>query len=250
MRQWTHAEYTEAVEREITRMADAVAGQDMSVPVPTCPGWDIGALIAHVGGVHRWSAAMVRDLSDKRYDLAKMDHGLPEDRAAYPEWLAEGAGILRAALSAHDPDAPMWAITDVGRVGFWARRQLQETVVHRADAEIALGVAPMIDEAVAADGVDEYLSLLPHARWRKRVLELTGDGETISWQADSGAGWLITLHADGFDHEPSLQPGTVTVRAATSGDLQLLAWGRRDAGDYAVEGDEAFLAWWLERAAI
>jgi uncharacterized protein (TIGR03083 family) len=250
MKQWTHAGYTEATGREIVRLAEVISKHDMSRPVPSCPGWDVGALIAHVGGVHRWAAAMVRDLAERRYDRATMDLQVPEERADYTSWLLAGGELLREALAARDPDAPMWAWGGDQRVLFWSRRQLHETVVHRADAEIALGVSPVIDEAVAEDGVEEFLDLLPHVRWRKQIKELVGDGETISWQADNGAGWLITLTPDGFTHERSGLPGTVTVRAATCADLQLLAWGRRRADDYAVTGDEAFLAWWLERSAI
>ncbi|GAA5073983.1 uncharacterized protein (TIGR03083 family) [Thermocatellispora tengchongensis] len=250
MRQWTHAEYTDAAGREIERMADVVAKQDMSVPVPTCPGWDVGALVAHTGGVHRWAAAMVRDLAERRYDREAMDLGVPEDRAGYAAWLREGGPILVEALRAQDPAAPVWVWGGDRHVRWWSRRQLHETAVHRVDAEIALGMAPEIGEHEGADGVEEFLDNLPYARWRPRIRELTGEGETISLQSDSGAGWVITLNPDGFSYERSQQPGTVTVRAASSGDLMLLAWNRRRSGDYSVEGDASLLTWWLERACV
>ncbi|WP_158557908.1 maleylpyruvate isomerase family mycothiol-dependent enzyme [Spongiactinospora gelatinilytica] len=250
MRTWTHADHTRAVGDEINRMAKTVTGHDMSVPTPTCPGWDLGALIAHTGAIHRWAAAMVRDLSPERYHRREMDFGEPEHRADYPAWLARGAEILQEALSGQEPDAPMWAWGGDRHVRFWSRRQLHETVVHHADAQIAIGIAPAIDEDIAADGVEELFDLLPYARGGAPARELTGDGETLSWQADSGAGWVVTLEPGGFSYRRSPEPGDVTVRAATSSDLQLLVWGRRRADDYSIDGDSGLLSWWLSHSAV
>ncbi|MFC7643610.1 hypothetical protein ACFQX6_24625 [Streptosporangium lutulentum] len=135
-------------------------------------------------------------------------------------------------------------------MGFWSRRQLHEAVVHRVDAELALGLPVSIDEDVAADGVEEFLEVLPYVRWNPGVAELRGAGETISLQADTGAGWVVTLDPDRFHHQRSLQPGTVTVRTTTSADLLLVLWGRRSADDYAVEGDAGLLGWWREHTGI
>ncbi|GAA3118671.1 maleylpyruvate isomerase family mycothiol-dependent enzyme [Streptosporangium carneum] len=249
MRDWTHEEHTEATRREITRMAESLAGGDMSTEVRTCPGWDLAELTAHTGGVHRWAAAMVRDLAERRYDRETMETGLPARAQDRPGWLAEGATLLPEALLAADPDAPMWSWGGDRHVRFWSRRQLHETVVHRIDAELALGVPVSVDEDVAEDGVEEFLDILPHARWSP-VAELRGAGETISLQADTGAGWVVTLDPDRFHHARSLQPGTVTVRTSTAADLLQVVWGRRSADDYAVEGDAGLLAWWRERAVI
>ncbi|MDP9861689.1 MULTISPECIES: maleylpyruvate isomerase family mycothiol-dependent enzyme [Streptosporangium] len=250
MRDWTHAEHAEATGREITRMAEVLRDRDMSTPVPTCPGWDLAALTAHTGGVHRWAAAMVRDLAERRYDRDRMELGLPADPGGYAAWLGEGAGSLPEALLSREPQAPMWAWGGDRHVRFWSRRQLHETVVHRVDAELALGLPVSVDEDVAADGVEEFFDILPYARWSPGVAELRGAGETISLQADTGAGWVVTVDPDRFHHARSLRPGTVTVRAATAADLLQVVWGRRSPQDYGVEGDAGLLGWWLERAVI
>jgi len=31
----------------------AVAGADLTTPVPSCPGWNVGQLLRHLGGAHR-----------------------------------------------------------------------------------------------------------------------------------------------------------------------------------------------------
>ncbi|MEU4834011.1 maleylpyruvate isomerase family mycothiol-dependent enzyme [Streptosporangium sp. NPDC023615] len=250
MREWTHEEHAEAVGAEITRMAGIVRGRDMSAPVRTCPGWDLAQLVAHVGGAHRWSAAMVRDLVDRPYRADEIEMGLPADVNGYPDWLGEGGALLSGTLLARDAEAPVWCWAEDRRVRFWSRRMLHETVVHRMDAELALGVPVAVDEDVAADGVEEFLDLLPYVPWQRGTAELRGGGETISLQADTGAGWVITLDPDRFHHRRSVLPGDVTVRAATSADLLQVVWGRRGADDYAVEGDAALLAWWRERTRI
>jgi hypothetical protein len=41
------------------------------------------------------------------------------------------------------------------RLGFYARRFVYETPMHRADAALALGVEYALDPDIAADAVDE-----------------------------------------------------------------------------------------------
>ncbi|ETK36288.1 maleylpyruvate isomerase family mycothiol-dependent enzyme [Microbispora sp. ATCC PTA-5024] len=248
MSSWTHLRHTEAAAAEIRRMAGAVRGLDPAMPVPSCPEWDLAGLVAHTGAVHRWAAAMVRDAAPKRYDRDAMDHGFPRDPAGWPGWLEEGAALLTDALTSRDPGTEMWGWAGDRHARFWSRRQLHETVVHRADVDLAAGRAPDVDEDVAADGVEEFLDVLPYARWRPLLAELRGDGRTLSWQAGTGAGWLVTLTPDGYTWERSGAAGDVTVRAETAAELLLIAWRRRQPA--AVEGDETLLRWWAERAMI
>ena len=35
--------------------------------VPTCPDWDVRALVAHQGMVHRWATAIVRGSNSSTY---------------------------------------------------------------------------------------------------------------------------------------------------------------------------------------
>ncbi|MBE3009204.1 maleylpyruvate isomerase family mycothiol-dependent enzyme [Microbispora sp. NEAU-D428] len=250
MTEWTHLRHTEAAAAEIGRMAEVVRGRDGTTPVPTCPGWDLRELVEHTGAVHRWAAAMVRDAADRRYDRAGMDHGFPEDFAGHADWLEAGAVQLSEALKSRDPDTEVWgwAGDRSRRARFWSRRQLHETVVHRVDAEIALGIAPEMDEDVAIDGVEEFFDLLPYARWRPLLAELRGDGEAISWRTGTGLAWLVRLTPKGFTYERSEGPADVIVRAPTAGDLMLTLWNRLEPD--AVHGDDELLWFWRERARI
>ncbi len=43
-----------------TRMlTDQMAGADLTVPVPTCPGWNVSQLLRHVDGGQRWARDIV-----------------------------------------------------------------------------------------------------------------------------------------------------------------------------------------------
>lgn len=248
MTEWTHLRHTEAAAAEIGRLAEVVRGRDGTTPVPTCPGWDLRALTEHTGGIHRWVAAMVRDASPRRYDREVVDHDFPEDFAGAADWLEAGAVLLTDALKNRDPDTEMWGWAGDRHVRFWSRRQLHETVVHRADAEIALGIVPEIDEDVAADGVEEFFDVLPYVRWEPLVAELRSDGEAISWRTGTGLAWLVRLTPEGFTYDRSEGPADVTVHAPTAGDLMLTLWNRREPD--AVRGDDEVLRFWRDRARI
>ncbi|KJY16262.1 hypothetical protein VR46_45300, partial [Streptomyces sp. NRRL S-444] len=79
------------------------------------------------------------------------------------DWLAESAAEAAEVFAAIDLDAPMWAWGVDQHARFWVRRMLFETLVHRADAELALGIDPHIDRVLAVDGIDEFLTNLPFA---------------------------------------------------------------------------------------
>ena len=253
MSQRSVSAYADAVHAEIARMADAARVVDPATPVPSCPDWTIAQLVRHTGTVHRWAARMVRDRAAERLDPTTIDLGLPEDPAAYPEWLAAGADPLVAVFAEADPEATMWAWGADQHVRFWPRRMLHETTIHRVDADLAAGTQPVVDRATATDGIDELLENLPTAVYfRPRVAELRGEGESIGLRGPGGNDrWMIMLQPEGWEWNRSEAEASVTVSGATD-SLLLLLYGRRAVGDarLAVTGDERVLAAWLERSAL
>ncbi len=148
----------------------------------------------------------------------------------------------------------MWAWGADRHVRFWSRRMVHETLMHRIDAELALGRTPALDAALAVDGIDEFLDNLPHAAyWTPGVAEIKGNGESLALEArDAGVTWSILLEPAGFRWSRSA-PESATVRvAASAADLDLLLWNRREIGDPAFEvmGDKDLAAWFLEHADI
>jgi hypothetical protein len=110
----------------------------------------------------------------------------------------------------------------------------QETVIHRVDAEKALGQPPEpIPDDLAVDGVDEVLvTFLGYGsrRWPEEfgpaLKETTG--RTVRLSA-AGRSWLVTLTPDGVD---------VGLGATTPAD-------RPEGAAAVVEGAPAALLRWL-----
>jgi uncharacterized protein (TIGR03083 family) len=238
----------------IARLANVTAKLDPATRVPTCPDWNIGDLTSHVGGVHRWAVGNVAALAQERIPSAKLGIDIPEDPAARPQWLADGAPRMVEVFRRVDPAAPMWAWGSDKHARFWPRRMIHETTVHRADAEFAAGFEPEIERSLAVDGIDEFLDNLPHATYfAPRVEELRGTGEQVVLRPnDAEATWTITLNPDRFSWDHSEAAGDASVEGGAV-DLYLFVWGRRkpaDASRFKIEGDRALLDFWVERAAI
>ncbi|MEU0007192.1 maleylpyruvate isomerase family mycothiol-dependent enzyme [Streptomyces sp. NPDC006314] len=256
--------YREAIARETLRFAEVVKGADPARAVPSCPDWTLADLTRHVGALQRWFCTLLTRLVQEPPRSRDVDLGLPDDVRDHADWVAAGVPDVAAVLRATDPQAAMWAWGEDQHARFWARRMLFETLVHRVDAERAIGREPDIDPTLAADGVDEFLVNLPYAGlFAPNVDKLRGEGEVIAFQCtDSGATpgeeWRMQLDPDGFrllpragsEHAPS-GPPTVAVRGQAAG-LLLLLYGRRSYRESAFEvsGQVAVLDRWFARTAF
>jgi uncharacterized protein (TIGR03083 family) len=198
---------------DVDAVLDVLATADETQPVAACPGWTLRELIEHLGSVHRWATQIVLTGEPQR----EQEHIVEDLR----QWFAEGAAALLETLAAADPDRPCWSFTRERRVGFWVRRQALETVVHRWDAERAIGEPGLIDPALAADGVAEVVKLLtPRQIAMERIPPLPA---TVLLKAiDTGDEWVLG------DGRP-----TAGVEAAAE-NLLLLLWHRVDPGDPRV----------------
>lgn len=241
-----HPDYLTATAAEIVRFAGLVANSDLDAPVPSCPGWDLGKLAKHTGSAHRWAMQIIATRAKGPLSPREIDLGLPAQRTGLPAWLAAGAAPLRAALTV-DPATEVWTWGPEQRVGWWARRMLHETTVHRADIQLALGLEPEIEPAIAADAVAEFLANLPSVA-ADRIAKLGGAGQSLHLHATDGPGeWTITLTGDGFTWDTGHGKATVAVRGAQT-DLMLLIYGRRrpqDADRYELFGEGDLLDRWL-----
>ncbi|MCW7940712.1 hypothetical protein AAW14_01380 [Streptomyces hygroscopicus] len=255
--------YRQAIERETLRFAEAVKGMDPATAVPSCPDWTLADLTRHVGALQRWFSTLLTRLVQEPPRSRDVDLGLPERAEEYADWVAAGVPDVAAVLRTTDPQAAMWAWGEDQRARFWARRMLFETLVHRVDAERAVGREPDIDPVLAVDGVDEFLVNLPYAGvFAPGVTKLNGNGETIAFQCADPAGgigeeWRVRLEPDGFrllpraeaEATPSGPQAAVRGQAA---DLLLLLYGRRSyqEGAFEVSGEGEALDRWFAHTAF
>src|SRR5262249_52451545 len=127
-----------------------------------------------------------------------------------------------------------------------------ETTVHRADAELASHVQPVIDASVASDGIDEFLSNLPSARRPKEHLAEFPAGQSLHLHATDGDGeWLIRFTDSGIEAERGHAKATTAIRGSLT-LLLLFTYGRVRATDerLTVFGDEGLAALWQEKTAL
>jgi uncharacterized protein (TIGR03083 family) len=260
MSQLSPDRYFAEIEACTAGLAEILAEHDQSLPIPTCPEWTLRQLVTHVGRTHRWAAEITRTRSDVLIPFREVPDGkLPDDPAEQRAWLRAGAARIVDAVRAAGSDV-VWSFTGPVPAGFWIRRMAHETLVHRADAELAAGAEPepVIDAEVAADAIDEWLMLLTggilgNADQRNNALP-AGAGLHIH-ATDDGLGgrgeWMIRHDASG----PTVEQGHGKGDAALTGpaaSLLLVLMRRRPVSDPAVTvyGDGAVVDGWLARTAF
>jgi uncharacterized protein (TIGR03083 family) len=248
-----HAWFCEAASAEIALMAAAVSDvSDTAADVATCPGWTVADLAAHIGGIHRWVTAIVASQAPSRLPFPEV---APESSSAddLAKWLTAGAGPLLESLRAAGPVTPVWTWGPGRTSGWWARRMVHETAVHRADAELAAGIAaPVIDPVVAADGIDEFLFNLPSARRPYKHLASLPTGASLHLHAtDADGEWLIRFTESGIAWERGHAKATVAVRGPVA-LLLLFTYGRVPGADerFAVFGDASVLDDWQQKTTL
>jgi uncharacterized protein (TIGR03083 family) len=238
-------DYLGAIRDNATALVDAAEAAGLDAPVPSCPKWNVADLLEHIGFVHRWAAANLERAPDDPY-MASRDMGFaaPERREA-AAWVRDGAVALVDALGAKPPETAAWTWLPPATNEFWRRRQAHETAVHRVDAQLAAGSSEPIDGSLAADGVDEWLSMVPNLPWVEE--KITGNGETIHLHCtDVDGEWLIRLEPEGMQLEREHAKGDVAARGSAS-NVQLWLMDRIPLDRLEVFGDAALLESWRDR---
>ncbi|MFI1970672.1 maleylpyruvate isomerase family mycothiol-dependent enzyme [Streptomyces cinnamoneus] len=249
--------------------------------VPSCPGWSVSDLVAHLGGVQRFVAHLVRermtDPPDSMADLIARTPapgtdlsflGLPEDRAGWPvsfddaphrgplpvgmvDWFTKGAAAMEALWRSTDPKERVWTFGPDQTVAFWLRIQTIEAAVHRWDAENAVGGAQPVDAGLAEDAITHTFEVMAPAR-RAWTQAPPGSGERFRFRRTDGAGdWSVRFEGDevrldtgdgpGAD-DPDGDSGGAVELAGTASDLMLFLWQRIPADRLdVVKGDRAAL---------
>lgn len=238
--------YVEQLRADARRIAEVLEAGSPEAPVPSCPGWDLTALVGHLGGVHRWALDSVRD--GTMPDRWPAQYG--PDGADLATWLVEGAEELAEVLDRSDPDAPSWNPFGTDQIAaFWPRRQAHETMVHRHDAELAVGSLTPFPAELASDGIDEFFEVLVPVR-HSRPDVAPPPGSLHVHCTDVAGEWLVRFGDEGYEMRREHAKGDAALRGpATS--LLLHLWGRRHGlpdGLGSVEriGDEAVAAAWSD----
>lgn len=234
---------------EAERLIEASRSAPPDTTIPACPGFTIGEVMRHLGGVYRvarlWITSGQSPRSWQRF---------PDSGQSNQDYLRTGLAELMREFSAHGPDEPAATWWPVMRTyGFWWRRMAHETTMHRHDVEVAAGLRPAeVAEDFAADGVDEALAV-----WFGRRLSMLGLSGTATrtvgmragghqWIARAGPGITDAWPCSPVEIERA--DGVVTADAVS---MYLWLWGRAGHQDVEWSGNDDAIAqfWALMRLA-
>lgn len=227
-----------------TRLAELAATAGDETQVPTCPAWNVRALLSHQTMVHRWATAHITG-----QDPATMptQTEIADSVTDLPDFYAEGLRHLLDALDAAPADLEaMTFLKDAPAPReFWARRQAHETTVHMVDSLAAtLQRLPTADEAaigreLAVDGVDELLGGF-FTRGRSKLFDgeeftilVSPDDSDRRWHVNVAESLTIAAQSAG---SPRLSIG------GSAAAIYLGLWNR--SNELTLAGDETVMERW------
>ncbi|WP_037604997.1 maleylpyruvate isomerase family mycothiol-dependent enzyme [Streptacidiphilus rugosus] len=234
----THDRYLDSAAADARRLAEAVATGDLAAPVPSCPEWTLRDLAFHQGMVFRWIGEIVARKASQRVPFKEVpDREMPAGGEA--AWLLAGADRTVALLRATGPDLQVWGWAGPGTSRWWGRRIAHETLVHRVDGDLTLGLPPQADAELAADNVDELLANAgdPTSRAFTGRERLAGEGDTLHLHCTDVPGeWQLSRAPEGFTVAHGHAKADAAVRG-TALDVMLWLNGRLPQG---APGPELF----------
>ncbi len=217
--------YLNALARDAASFIEIVQSADHEVTVPHCPGWNVGELARHLGGIHRWAVDVLMT------GVPGDEPEGPTDRDELTLWLTEGAAQLLDVLSSTDPQSPTWTFGPKPRlVEFWFRRQAQETFVHLWDAQGAVGICATSDDELALDGIDEVVTMfLPRQFRLERQAPLA---QTVALHVSDSPGMTFVIAGTDAAQSPA------AAITGTAPQLLRFLWGRTDIGALRAAGSQ------------
>ncbi len=236
-------QYMEIIEAESDLFLAACAAKPLDSPVEHCGEWTMADLLSHQVMVWGIATANVKAGGDKTGPASPR----PDDDSRLFEWAGSVRATMIEVLTHADPAAPAWSFAKPDHdAGFWIRRMACETVVHRWDAEHAVGISTPLAPEVASECIDEYTevglrssSSRPDRNYPATSLHLHC--------TDTEGEWLITGDGDrDFTVVREHAKGDAAVKG-TAQALLMWVWGR-PGPEVEVFGDESVATVWQELA--
>ncbi len=252
--------FVDHLERESALFRQALAEAPAGARVPTCPDWDADDLLWHLADVQWfWGEIAQRRLTSVGDVRALVRVDRPAQRAGLLAHFDRSSERLVRVLRDIPPDTELWMWADDHSAAYIARRQAHEALVHRLDAELTVGARHDVDAALAADGVDEALTVMrghePDPS-EPDLLDAPVCGPVTVSAVDVMHTWTVTpvrvtgRDSDGDEHDlVRFRPGThgeatqaVAEISGSAADLDAWLWNRPTTGAVERSGDAAALS--------
>ncbi len=190
-------------------------------------------LVEHLGEVHRTWTASVEQRAEDFDDIDRSDVFWSPLKGDLLAWFEDGLAALVRALRSTPEEATFWTWWPPQRnVAFLRRRMAHENAVHRWDCQAAHGEPTPVDPRLAADGIDELLTV-----YLQRWAEPRGAGEEVSFHAtDTGDAWSVRIGDGTLEVRAGALPAGAWVEGKAS-EVLLALWGRVPLGRLVTEGD-------------
>jgi uncharacterized protein (TIGR03083 family) len=223
---------------------DIVANHETSTNVKACPGWTLRDLARHQGEVWNfWGQVVAQDIQDRtRLRDIGADATDQFEGAELVDWLATAHSGLISALTDAGVEREVWTWTGKNQPVSWVRRRMvQETAVHRYDAATAVGESFEIPTAIAADGIDEFLTWFAGRERREGEMKPGGTVHlhcTDTTDADTAGGeWFVSnLKEPNCTFTREHRKGDAAVRGRAH-DLLMWLWRRSTDGVEVIGKD-------------
>ena len=208
----------------------------------------------HVGRAHRWAQRITETRAQKPIDMSAVDLELPGTTSRYGPWLCSGAAAFSAAVQSASTRTAVWSWSDDHSVGFWLRKITHDTIIHRIDAELTVGLRPSLPPQTASDGVADLLAAiatLSNAGHPDPIFKgLRGLGETLQLQAtDTADEWFVTRTPEGVHWTPGRGAADAIVRGDAL-NLLLALYRRAPIQVVDVIGNETLVDHWIARSSF
>lgn len=254
--------YLNAVVGQTNTLAQWAADNDPTTPVPTCPEWNLGDLVDHVGATQLMVAVLVGERLTDPSRAFEAYSPAPSDSALWHDWLTDRAAGAQRAFEGVDDTTPVWDPSGAeAGVPFWSRRLFGESAIHLADAASALDQDYELAPERAAAAVDDWLDTMTSRGYWENVAgfaeAMSGTGQTLRFRAsDTDGDWIarreedriVLAHGPGATAE-SAGPGADVTVEGPAVELMLVISRRRplaSARSLVIDGDRTLIEHWID----
>jgi len=229
----------DAIEAHSAGLADA-ARDNLEARVRHCPDWTVADLVHHVTDVHWFWNKIATERPSGPPDTPDRPERVADDQLV--DTFLAGAERLVATLRDADQSAACWTWAPHQQdVAFITRHQVQEAAVHHWDAVDAADEGLMLEPAIAADSIAEFLTFSVSSDADPAEPELPSLGGSFVLHAtDTDDTWTVS---DGtapgttrFSTDPD-DAATAPRLSATATELLLWLYGRLDMDTAPVPAD-------------